>query len=428
MKAPPSFLMQEATALHRDGQLVEAAARYEQVLAREKKNTDALFLLATLHCQQGRLSEGIETARRAIKIDPKYAPAYNLIGVAQEQLGRAELAQNSFDRAVAVDPKFAEAWFNRALHLLTLGRRAHAIESFDRSIALNPDHALARHGRGTALMLDDRNEAALEDLIAAVALDPSLPHARANRGYLLNRLGRFEDAFADLERALALAGYDYDVRYHAALVQLQHGRWREGFAHFDARLTARSLDTTRTFIPPSYPRWNGEPPDGNLLVLLTEQGRGDVIQFARFAAELSRAGHRVAIATQPAYASMFASIAGIERIIIDTDELASLAQLRWQMLVSVPGCLGTTPETVPSSVPYMAPDPERRAAWQKRLGGGFKVGISWQGSPTFVHDRGRSIPLAAFAPLADVPDVRLISLQKRPGAEQIATAPFRGRI
>jgi tetratricopeptide (TPR) repeat protein len=428
MKAPPSFLMQEATSLHRQGQLVDAAARYEQVLAREKKNTDALFLLATLHCQQGHLNEGIETARKALKIDAKYAPAHNLIGVAQQQLGRTELALNSFDRAVAADPNFAEAWFNRALALLTAGRRAHAIESFDRSLALDPDHALARHGRGTALMLEDRNDAALADFTAAIALDPNLPQALANRGHLLNRLGRFEEAFADLDRALALAPGDDDVRYYAALVQLLHGRWREGFARYDARLTARSLDTTRTFVPPAYPRWSGEPPDGSLLVLLTEQGRGEVIQFARFATELSKAGHRVAIATQPAHASMFASIAGIERVIVDTDELAALAPLRWQLLVSVPGCVGVTPDTIPAAVPYVAADPVRRAAWQKRLGGGFKIGISWQGSPTFVHDRGRSIPLAAFAPLADVPDVRLISLQKRPGAEQIASVPFRGRI
>jgi tetratricopeptide (TPR) repeat protein len=420
--------MQEAVALHRDGQLMEAATRYEQVVAREKKNADAMFLLATVQCQQGQLNDGIETARRAIKINPKYAPAHNLIGVAQLQLGRNELALNSFDRAVGADPAFAEAWFNRALHLLTLGRRVHAIESFDRSIALNGDHALARHGRGTALMLEDRNEAALIDLTAAVALDPNLALALANRGYLLNRLGRFDEAFVDLARALVLAPQDDDVRYHAALVELLHGRWREGFAHYDARLTARSLGATGVFVPPPYPRWCGEPPDGNLLVLFTEQGRGDAIQFARFAAELSRSGHRLAIATQPHYASMFATVAGLERIIVDTDELAALAPLRWQMLASVPRCLGIMPETIPANIPYIAPDPQRRAAWQKRLGGGFKIGISWQGNPSFVHDRGRSIPLAAFAPLADVPEVRLISLQKRPGAEQIAAVPFRGRI
>jgi tetratricopeptide (TPR) repeat protein len=428
MKAPPSFLMQEATSLHRQGQLAEAAARYEQVLAREKKNTDAVYFLATIHCQQGRLNEGIELARKAIKLDPKYAGAHHLIGLAHLQLGRTELALNDFDRAVALNPQFAEGWFDRARIQLSLGRRTQAIESFDRSIALNPDHAVARFARGTALMLEDRNEPALADFAAATALDPRMAHAFANRGYLLNRLGRFDEAFADLARAQELAPDDDDVRYHAALVELLHGRWRNGWPKYDSRLTARSLDSVRTFVPPAYPRWQGEALNGDLLVLFTEQGRGDVIQFARFATELANAGNRVAIATQPAYASMFTGIAGIERVITDSNDLATMGPLRWQMLVSVPGVLGVTPETIPANVPYLAADAQRVSAWRAKLGSGFKIGISWQGSPGFIHDRGRSIPLDAFAPLADLPEVRLISLQKRPGLEQIAKAPFRGRI
>ena len=105
-----------------------------------------------------------------------------------------------------------------------------------------------------------------------------------------------------------------------------------------------------------------------------------------------------------------------------------MGPLRWQMLVSVPGVLGVTTETIPANVPYLAADAQRVSAWRAKLGPGFKIGISWQGSPGFIHDRGRSIPLDAFAPLADLPEVRLISLQKRPGLEQIAKVPFRGRI
>jgi len=98
------------------------------------------------------------------------------------------------------------------------------------------------------------------------------------------------------------------------------------------------------------------------------------------------------------------------------------------MLVSVAGLLGVTPDTLPAPVRYLVPDRERVDAWRARLGPGRKVGLSWQGSPTFVHDKGRSIPLAAFAPLAEIPDIRLISLQKRPGAEQIADVAFGARI
>ena len=427
MKAP-SFLMQEATSLHRQGQLSEAAARYEQVLASEKKNTDAIYLLATIHCGQGRVTAGIELARKAIKLDPKYASAHHLIGLAHLQLGRIELALNDFDRAVAVNPQFAEAWFDRARVQLSLGRRAQAIESFDRSVALHPEHAMARFARGTALMVEDRNELALADLTAAIALEPNLSQALANRGYLLNRLGRFDEAFADLARALELAPGDDDVRYHASFVELLHGRWHQGWPKYNARLNAKSLNGARSFVPPSYPRWDGEPLGDELLVLFTEQGRGDAIQFVRFAAELVERGNRVAIATQPGYASMFDGIAGLERIITDASELAALAPLRWQMLASVPCVTGVTPETIPASVPYLAVDPQHVSAWRAKLGPGFKIGISWQGNSDFVYDRGRSVPLEAFAPLAHLPEVRLISLQKRPGLEQISKIPFRGRV
>src|SRR5262249_39781111 len=101
----------------------------------------------------------------------------------------------------------------------------------------------------------------------------------------LNRLARFDEALADVARALALAPDDDDVRYHASLVQLLHGQWRNGWRNFEARLTAPSLDVARRFVAPSFPRWRGEPPGDALLVLFTEQGRGDVLQFARFATE-----------------------------------------------------------------------------------------------------------------------------------------------
>ena len=276
----------------------------------------------------------------------------------------------------------------------------------------------ALNARGTALMIDDRDEEAIADFDAAVARDPNFALAFANRGYLLNRLGRFDAAFADLARALALAPDDADVRYHAALVQLLHGRWREGWSNFESRLTAPSLDSARTFIPPPYPRWRGEPPDGGLLVLFTEQGRGDVIQFARFATVLAAAGHRVAIATQPAYASIFAEFRG-HRARHHRSRRTAGAR---------PAALGDAGERRGRSSasrrtrfrrrsPTWRRTAERVDAWRARLGPGRKVGLSWQGSPTFVHDKGRSIPLAAFAPLAEIAGYQI---------DFVAEAPRRG--
>ena len=69
-----------------------------------------------------------------------------------------------------------------------------------------------------------------------------------------------------------------------------------------------------------------------------------------------------------------------------------------------------------------------RGAWRERLEAisGFKIGIVWQGNPRIQQpgcraaDRKRSMPLAQFEPLARLPGVRLVSLQKGYGTEQLA--------
>src|SRR4051794_1215731 len=91
-------------------------------------------------------------------------------------------------------------------------------------------------------------------------------------------------------------------------------------------------------------------------------------------------------------------------------------------LLSLPRLLGTTRDTVPAKVPYLVPDAELVTKWRRELEGlsGFKVGICWQGNPTQKQDRVRSFPLELFAPIAGVEGVRLISLQKGAGSEQIS--------
>jgi hypothetical protein len=102
-------------------------------------------------------------------------------------------------------------------------------------------------------------------------------------------------------------------------------------------------------------------------------------------------------------------------------------------LLSLPLALKTQLDTIPAQVPYLAAEPERVARWAQRLRAlpGLRVGIAWQGNlavEKLIWARGRSIPLAALEPLARIPGVSLVSLQKGPGSEQLREVAFRDRM
>src|SRR5262249_34206705 len=103
-------------------------------------------------------------------------------------------------------------------------------------------------------------------------------------------------------------------------------------------------------------------------------------------------------------------------------------------LMSLPALFKTTLATLPASIPYLAAERKRIAYWHEELqklgsdGSSLRprlnIGIAWQVNPRFKAGRKRSIALQQFASLARLDGVRLFSLQKGVGSEQLATVEF----
>jgi ADP-heptose:LPS heptosyltransferase len=145
-----------------------------------------------------------------------------------------------------------------------------------------------------------------------------------------------------------------------------------------------------------------------------------MIQFVRFATVLKRQGATVIVECQKALLGLFQGCPGIDQLVATGEELPPFDV--YAPLISLPGILGTTLETIPAKTPYLFPRPPLVEHWRQRLAGldGFKIGITWQGSPEYHGDRFRSIPLRYFGRLAQAAGVRLVSLQKGVGVEQLA--------
>ena len=435
--ATTAQLLQQGLFHHRQGDIAQAMERYTEVLRNDPTNADALYYIAVVACQDGQYQQGAELARRAIAVCPPQARVHNLLGQALYRLGQPLEAIKNFDRAIALDANFADAHGNRANILVDAGFPDEALKSFDRALALNPTSATDWLNRGALLQSLGRHEEALASFDQAVMCSPGLAEAHVNRGNALKDLGQFDaasghtdsarfgEADASYTKAIAIDPKLDPAFLGRGLLRLLRGDWEAGFADYEYRSNVGDP----TYIALPQPRWEGELRAGERVVLVSEQGLGDTIQFCRFAPLLAARGFDVTILTRKAMAPLLATLAGVT-IATGPDALAQDPRpLRWLPLLSVPGVLGTRPDSVPAAVPYLSAEPERVEAWRARLGGSFKIGINWaSGHSDKPHFKQRDIPLAAFAAVAALPGVQLISLQKGPAAAQITEVPFSDRI
>jgi tetratricopeptide (TPR) repeat protein len=455
----------------------EALSVYDQVIALQNGNAMAYYNRGFILQELKRFSDSLEAYDRAIALQPSYASAYNNRGTVLQELHRFEEALKSFDqaitfksdyaeahnnrgsvllgfnrweealeafrRAVALQPAFIEGHYNQGTILLKLKRPAEALEAFDHAIALKADYAEAHNNRGNALRELDRMDEALKSFDQAVALRPGYVKAHNNRGTLLKELMRLDESIEAYDRAIALqsdyaeahynrgnalkemkrlnesiADYDRAIALHPdfahaywnkALHKLLLGDFQEGWRLYEWRWKTELKDDVRSF---TQPLWLGETPlDGQTLLIHAEQGFGDTLQFCRYALMAERKRAKVVLETPGALASVLATLPG-KPLIIPVGGPMPPFDLQCPMM-SLPLAFKTTLETIPAEIPYLFPDPIKKAFWNEALGPKTRprVGLAWSGKPGHKNDLQRSIPLEVFRPLFELP-LEFHSLQR----------------
>ncbi len=337
-----------------------------------------------------------------------------------QALERHEEALARFTAALAAEPSYAEAWNNHGVALQHLGRPGEALVSYDKALAGTPENGEIWNNRGVALRELGLPEEAFASFDRSLAANPRTARAWNNRGLALHDVGRVEESLASYDRAIAVDPQHIDAHWNKALATLQLGRFAEGWPIYEWRLKRTDIARPRSY---DKPLWSGrEEIAGETLLICSEQGFGDTIQFCRYARLAVLKGARVVLSVHDALVPLISSLDSDVTII---GESATPPPLDWHIpLLSMPLAFGTTAQNIPAQIPYLAPDHARVKRWGKRIGPtGFKVGIAWQGGSHGRVTVGRAFPLAALAGLAAIPGVRLISLQQNDGLDQLEDLP-----
>jgi tetratricopeptide (TPR) repeat protein len=445
-------LCRQAVEQHRSGNSAAAERFYLQALAIEPGNFAALHLLGVLRSQTGRKAEALELIGAALAVKPGAPAALMNQGLLLQELRRPQDALTSYDRALTIKPDFAAARFgrgdalrdlqrfeeavadydqalalrpgnaqalsNRGGALRALGRFDEALASYDSAVAAAPDNAAIWKNRGHLLREQSRFDAALASYDQALAAHPNDAEAWDDRGAALHGLKRFDEAMASFERAIAADPAYAPAWFHKALGLLLMGHLSQAWPLLEWRQRLPGADKTRNY---SQPAWTGaEDISGKILFVWWEEGLGDTIHYFRFAQLAVARGAKVILSVPDALVRLFRQAeSGVEII----GATATPPRFDYHIpLLSMPLALGTQMQTIPVATSYLRADAAHVKSWADRIGpGGFRIGVVW--ATTTARSMGRSFPLRALEGLAQLPSVRLISLQKQDGLEQLSHLP-----
>jgi Flp pilus assembly protein TadD len=388
--------------------------------------------------RQGCFTEAETYLREAVGLWPRHAGALNNLGTSVWQQGRVQEAEEYYLRALTEAPNDFGVLNNLGNALWEQSRPAEAVDFYRRALRLQPDASETQMNLGVALSGLGEFEEAIVWLESSLRLRPDFPETLDNIGMTLARQGRWDEALGCYERALAIRPDFPEAHRNRSYLWLAHGDYERGWPEHEWRLRCRN----HRGVPVARPAWKGEDIAGRTILLHAEQGLGDAVQFIRYAAAVKSRGVHVIAACPDSLMRLVACCPGVDSVrdwyapIPDCDVHAPL--------MSLPAILGTTLASVPSECPYFCLDAAIIERWRAFVeqslaaaypgdeGHGqdghrqFRIGVVWQGNPAHRNDCRRSFPLEFFAHLAELPNVRLISLQKGKGIEQLDA--LRGRF
>lgn len=358
---------------------------------------------------------------------PLLAVLHSNLGAARLALDRHAEARDDFARALELWPSYPEAQANLGLALRLLGRDQEALAACDQALLLRPGFAAAHSGRGLALRQLGRSDEALQALQEAVRLDPGNSTHLSDLALCHQDRGRCQEALRLYDLALQPSNPvrpndPAATRMNRGMCRLLASELREGWDDYEFRLQRRQCTIQLT---PSGPRWQGG--SGGALLLVGEQGHGDMLQFLRYAPLLRRRVDSLALCLPPNLIPL-ARAAGLADAVWTPAQAAS-HRGPWLPLLSVCAALQTTPQQLAAAVPYLQVPEALIASWRQRLQLEPRplIALHWQGNPEMETggQRGRSLPLETLAPLSRVAPLRLVSLQKGAGSEQLPVCTFR---
>jgi len=405
----------------------EARDAYEKAVRLKPNFAEAFNNLGVVLLELGNSINAIKAFQNAVNLRPDYVEALQNIGNALIDIKEHERAISMFQKLASLTPSDAnlffklgslfaereeynsavEAFKTAILHdpnhdgalnnlgntLAKLGQLDDALIHFERAIELKPDESSFFFNKGKALESQNRHIDAIAAYKTAISLRPDYAEAYVNLGNALVKIGEDVEGLKAYDKSYEIDSDNVEPLWNKSLVLLRQGDFEKGWRLYETRwdnpkFGDRKPDT-------DMPYWLGDfDISGKSILLFSEQGLGDTIQFSRLARDVARLGAKVTLAVQKPLKNLLGQIDGVSEVIAYTDALPRCDCMC--SLMSLPLALQLNVNNLDLAAPYLVAESKRIDILTTRLGATDKprIGLAWSGSLLNDNDHNRSISLS----------------------------------
>jgi tetratricopeptide (TPR) repeat protein len=385
---------------------------------------EALALIAARDPKGEKSANQINTLLQRYPTSPEVVNTVGTLLLKTDPAAAAELFRGAIDR----NPENLAAMANLALALDEQGQFQQSVEAHLNVLQIENSFAALHLNFGNIYASYLTLHEAEACYRKAILLSPFLAEAWMSLGNVLHNMRQKGPDLLALRKGVTIAPNLVMGKLSLSLALLMYEQFEEGWALYESRIEQNRA----IHLPMGLDKWDGITELDELLIV-AEQGAGDVVQFMRYSILLSLGIPRITILAEPKYHSLLEHYSGFDAVHSVTEPYRVMERSAWYPMASVLGLLGISNQGVIIDAPYLAADPEKTKHWANAMApgkGGSLIGLNWQGNPLTENSffRGRSFPLETYAPLAEHEGCHWVSLQKGPGSEQLEHCSFRHRF
>ncbi len=386
----------------------------------------SLMQTAIKNLKSKKYTEAESALKKILKIEPDNPNALHFFGLLCHQTGDNKRGLVLMAKSIELFPSNASFYCNFGPALLKEGKLSEAMTCYKKALDIDPDNSIAYNSLGNLYDTMGKHKRAIKCFKNAITLNPEYADVYSNLGKVFQEMNRTDDAIIAYDKAIRLKPSFVQAHWNKSLALLTKGDFQKGWEEFEWRLKKISFSYLKTTLP----RPENQPHKNSTILMQTEQGIGDILQFIRFIPEYKKhISGKIILLCPPSIHSLINNTNNIDAVVPNKNYLKSYKYDAAIPLLSLPFVMKMTRGKIKMKSPYITPPTEHKNKWPKLLSQNkLKIGLAWAGSPTHLKDHERSIPLSEFTSIFKMPDVSIISLQIGEKSREINLINCSGKI